>query len=190
VFGLPVDSVLRTACEIAHRVPSLDGSMQRLLASLHSETNRVGRSYEVFPSPRNVRFNEMEYELPAESGPACLQEVLDTVRASTLNTLFPVEYRYVAADDAWLSPFYDRDSASISVHQYHSVDPWPLFSVVEPIFRRHGGRPHWGKLHTLTAKELAPLYPRWDDFQRVRRRLDPKGRFLNEHLHKVLGVAT
>ncbi|MGH8561494.1 MAG: D-arabinono-1,4-lactone oxidase, partial [Nevskiales bacterium] len=50
------------------------------------------------------------------------------------------------------------------------------------------GRPHWGKLHTLTAKELASLYPRWDDWQRVRRRLDPRGRLLNDHLRGLFGV--
>ncbi|MGH7804923.1 MAG: D-arabinono-1,4-lactone oxidase, partial [Candidatus Binatia bacterium] len=90
---------------------------------------------------------------------------------------------------AWLSPFYERAAVAISIHQFHSIDYRPLFSVVEPIFWKYEGRPHWGKLHTLTAKEFAKLYPRWDDWQRVRKRLDPKGRFLNEHLRTVLGDA-
>jgi FAD-linked oxidoreductase len=186
-FPLPVDAVLKAASEIAHRLPALDDSMQRLLTALHTPTDRVGRSYEIFPSPRNVRFNEMEYEIPAAKGPECLQEILATVRAQKINTLFPLEYRYVAADDSWLSPFYGRASVSISIHQYHTVDYRPLFAVVEPIFRKYEGRPHWGKLHTLTARELAPLYPRWDDWQRVRRRLDPRGRMLNPHLRELFG---
>jgi len=188
VLDLPVDAVLTAASEIAHRLPMLDGVMQKLLASLHTSTDRVGRAHEIFPSPRNTRFNEMEYELPAAKGPECLQEILETVRAKEMNTLFPLEYRYVAADDSWLSPFYGRVSASISIHQYHTVDYRPLFSLVEPIFRKYEGRPHWGKLHTLTAKELAPLYPRWHDWQRVRRRLDPRGRMLNGHLRALFGV--
>jgi FAD-linked oxidoreductase len=186
-LSLPVDTAVWAACEIAHGMPYLDGRMQWLLTKLHTDTDRVGRSFEIFPSARDVRFNEMEYELPAEKGPECVLEILETVRTSGLNTLFPVEYRTVAADDAWLSPFYERASASISIHQYHEVDYRPLFSVVEPIFWKHGGRPHWGKLHTLTARELAELYPKWDDFQRVRRRIDPQGRFLNSHLRTVLG---
>ncbi|MGH8453319.1 MAG: D-arabinono-1,4-lactone oxidase [Nevskiales bacterium] len=40
----------------------------------------------------------------------------------------------------------------------------------------------------MTAKELASLYPRWDDWQRVRRRLDPRGRLLNDHLRGLFGV--
>jgi FAD-linked oxidoreductase len=188
-FELPVNAALELACRIAHGAPALDGWVQRLLTKLHTDTDRVGRSYEIFPSPRDVRFNEMEYEIPVAKGPECLLEILETVRAKGVNTLFPVEYRTVAADDAWLSPFYERASAAISVHQYHAVDYRPLFSLVEPIFWKHQGRPHWGKIHTLTAHELSKLYPRWDDYQRVRRRIDPRGRFLNEHLRAVLGEA-
>ncbi|MEX2016345.1 MAG: D-arabinono-1,4-lactone oxidase, partial [Candidatus Hydrogenedentales bacterium] len=55
----------------------------------------------------------------------------------------------------------------------------------EAIFRDHGGRPHWGKLHNLQARELARLYPRWEDFQTVRRRLDPRGLFFNEYLRGI-----
>lgn len=187
LINLPVDTVLWLACELAHGVPAWDGGMQRLLTALVSSEEKIGRAYEIFPSPRDVRFNEMEYELPVASGPDCLREVLEAVRKKNLNTLFPIEYRTVAADDCWLSPFYQRTSASISIHQYHQVDYKPLFDYVEPIFWKYQGRPHWGKLHSLSAKELAPLYPKWEEFQALRRRLDPKGRMLNAHLRKLFG---
>lgn len=183
---LPVDAVLDLTSEIAHNVGGMDGPMQKLLTLLHTDTNRVGRSYAIFPSARDSRFNEMEYEIPVAKGPECLMEILETVRRSGIRTLFPVEYRTVAADDAWLSPFYGRDTASISVHQYHEVDYRELFDLVEPIFWKYEGRPHWGKLHRLGARELAASYPRWDDYQRVRERLDPEGRMLNAHLRKLL----
>lgn len=186
---LPVDHVLDLASEIAHGVGGMDGPMQKLLTGLHSETDRVGRSYAIFPSPRNSRFNEMEYEVPVARGPECLVEILETVRKAGIRTLFPVEYRFVSADDCWLSPFYGRDTASISVHQYHKVDYRELFDLVEPIFWKYEGRPHWGKLHRLGARQLAALYPRWDDFQRVRRRVDPEGRMLNAHLRQLLETA-
>lgn len=183
---LPVSTVLNLASEIAHRVPRMDGAMQRMLTALHSASDRVGRAYEIFPSARDSRFNEMEYEIPIAQGPACLEEIIHTVKASGLRTLFPLEYRTVAADDAWLSPFYGRNSASISLHQYHRFDWRPLFDLVEPIFWKYQGRPHWGKLHTLRHAQLAALYPRWDDFQRVRRQLDPQDRLLNTHLRELL----
>ena len=185
-FELPVDHILDLTSKIADGIPGMDGPMQRFLTAMYSPVQRVGRAYAIFPSPRNSRFNEMEYELPAEKGPECLKEILETVQKSGVRTLFPLEYRYVAADDCWLSPMQGRATAAISVHQHHSVDYRPLFDLVEPIFWKYGGRPHWGKLHTLDAKRLAPLYPHWDDYQKVRARLDPKGRMLNEHLKKVL----
>ena len=90
-----------------------------------------------------------------------------------------------APDDAWLSPFYQRESGSIAVHAYYREDHDFFFTIVEPIFRRHGGRPHWGKLHSLKARDLAALYPRWKEAGEVRRALDPDGRMLNDYLKGI-----
>jgi FAD/FMN-containing dehydrogenase len=51
----------------------------------------------------------------------------------------------------------------------------------------YGGRPHWGKRHFQTAATLAPRYPRWSEFQELRRRLDPAGVFANAYIDRVLG---
>ncbi|MEL0027222.1 MAG: D-arabinono-1,4-lactone oxidase [Perlucidibaca sp.] len=189
LFELPVSTVLDVTSRIAHGIQGMDGPMQRLLTGLHSEVRRSNRSYLIYPSVRESRFNEMEYEIPVARGPECLQEIRETVRRAGLRTLFPIEYRFVAADEVWLSPFFGRDSVAISVHQHISADYRPLFNLVEPIFWKYQGRPHWGKLHTLDAPRLAALYPHWDDFQRVRERLDPGGRMLNEHLRRILVTA-
>ena len=50
------------------------------------------------------------------------------------------------------------------------------------------GRPHWGKLHTRTAEDLAPLYPRWSDWQAVRDRVDPDRVFANDYTRQVFGA--
>ena len=51
----------------------------------------------------------------------------------------------------------------------------------------HGGRPHWGKLHTRDADYLRAVYPRFDDFRAVRDRVDPDRLFGNPYLERVLG---
>ena len=48
--------------------------------------------------------------------------------------------------------------------------------------RAHDGRPHWGKVHTRTAADLAPAYPRFEDFLALRDRLDPDRVFANAYL--------
>ena len=100
---------------------------------------------------------------------------------------FPVEVRFTGPDDVWLSHGYDRDSAYIAVHQYSGTPYEPYFRAFEAVCEPLGGRPHWGKLHTRSADDLRALYPRFDDFLAVRRRLDPGGLLRNPHLDRVLG---
>lgn len=157
----------------------------RLFSRLMPGPDRVRWSHEIFPSPRNVRFNEMEYAVPYEKGPDCLREIVEAIRKKRINTGFPIEYRTVAADDIWLSPFYKRDSATIAVHQYHKVDTTKLFETCEAIFRSHEGRPHWGKRHSRTGHEFAALYPEFERFRALRRELDPGAKFLNAHLRTI-----
>jgi FAD-linked oxidoreductase len=166
--------------------PFLLGPAHRLFSQLMPARAHARWSHEIFPSPRPIRFNEMEYAVPYERGPDCVREVVETIRKKRINTGFPLEFRSVAPDDVWLSPFYQRESVTIAVHQYFTVDPAKLFDTCEGIFRAYEGRPHWGKRHTRTADELRTIYPEYDRFVALRRRLDPGGKFLNPHLKAML----
>ena len=148
---------------------------------------RIDFSHRVFPTLRELRFNEIEYTVPERSGIACLSELRDMLRVRHPGLEWPVEYRTVAGDDLYLSPCYARGGVAISVHQAAEIDPGELFADAEAIFRAHDGRPHWGKRHGLGARELEPLYPRWREFQRVRAALDPGRVFSNAHIRAVLG---
>ena len=152
-------------------------------------TEVVDASYRVLANVRNARFNEMEYSVPRDAGAACLREILQTIESQSIDIAFPLEYRYVKGDDVWLSMFSGRDSVSISVHNFWDVDYRPYFAVIEPIFWKYEGRPHWGKVHTLTSARLERLYPHWRDFLGVRADFDPEQRLLNDHLRAVFGFA-
>jgi FAD-linked oxidoreductase len=182
----PSDDALLTLCsEVAKNAPRLNPYLQKLLGVFIKPTTRVDWSSVIFPSVRETRFNEMEYQIPAERGLECLAEVVATLQKHKAPVFFPIEYRYVKADDIWLSPFYQQDAASISVHQYHKQDCREIFKLVEPIFWKYGGRPHWGKMHTLSAPQLEKLYPRWNDFLSLRQELDPQQKWINPHLHSL-----
>jgi FAD/FMN-containing dehydrogenase len=144
----------------------------------------AGPSHEIFPTVRDIRFNEMEYGVPAAQGPAVMRDIRDLV-ASREDVSFPVEYRYVRGDDIPLSPAHGRDRVFIAVHKYHEKPYAEFFEAAEAIFRSYDGRPHWGKHHNLTAEELARIYPAWDTFQRVRADLDPDSVFLNDYLRDL-----
>ncbi len=120
--------------EVLPYAPFLLGPAHRLFSQLMPGAEKVRWSHEIFPSPRVTRFNEMEYAVPYAKGPDCIREIVAKIRKDRINTGFPIEYRSVAADDVWLSPFYQRPSATIAVHQYHRVDTTRLFTTCEAIF--------------------------------------------------------
>ena len=91
------------------------------------------------------------------------------------------------ADDIPLSTSTGRDSLYLAFHTHRDADHLEYFALVEPIMRAHDGRPHWGKVHTRTAADLAPAYPRFGEFLAMRDRLDPDRVFANPYLRRVLG---
>jgi FAD/FMN-containing dehydrogenase len=161
--------------------PVSRGRMSRYLGP-----ERIDWSYRIFPSERNLPFNEMEYAVPEEAGPACVREIRALMRTRHPDVIWPIEYRTLRADDVPLSPAYGRPTVTISIHQAADLPREAFFADAEAIFRNHHGRPHWGKLHSLTARDFRDLYPHFDRFQAVRERVDPSGRFLNEYLRTML----
>jgi L-gulono-1,4-lactone dehydrogenase len=152
-----------------------------------SRIDYVERSDRVFTSPRRVKFWEMEYGFGREHFPDVIAEVRDFLTTSGLNIGFPIEVRVTAPDDIPLSMGYGRPSAFIACHVFKGQAYEQYFRGVERIIGAVGGRPHWGKLHFQTAETLAPRYPAWDRFTKVRRRLDPEGRFANTYTDRVFG---
>ncbi len=147
----------------------------------------VGPTHRTIPRSRELRFEEIEYMLPSEAFPACFAEVRRRIRERHRRDVgWRVLVRSIASDDIWLSNAYGRLTTTIACLQNTSLPYEEYFRDMEAVFRRYGGRPHWGKKHWLTARELRPLYPRWDDFQAVRRRLDPDGVFLGPDLARLL----
>lgn len=189
---LVVDKVLETGVfwaisEGVKRVPAASAPVARFSSRMMAEGEFADASHRVFPSPRDVRFNEMEYAVPVAQGTDCLRELRAFIEQRKIRVHFPIEFRVVAADDIWLSPFYQRDSAVVSVHMYVGMPYKEYFDGCEAIFRNHRGRPHWGKMHGLTARELRDMYPMWDRFHAVRRQMDPRRVFMSEYLTRIFG---
>jgi len=176
-------------CRAGRWRPSLIPRLAKIIPST-GRLDYVDRSDRVFTSPRKVRFWEMEYGIPRQALPEALNRVRKLVDEMGMRISFPVEVRVVAPDDLPLSTAHGRETGYIAVHVYRGTPYDTYFTGVERIMDSYGGRPHWGKLHFQRAETLASRYPRWDDFQRVRARLDPEGRFANPYLDRVLGPVT
>jgi len=174
--------LLSESCRL---VPSLCKTVCKISGSAIADVDEINYSHRIFATPRMVRFQEMEYNIPVEHFKDVLGEIRQCIDQQQFKVHFPVECRFVRADDIWLSPAYQRESAYIAVHMYRGMPYRSYFTHIEQIFRRYDGRPHWGKLHTRRPGELVALYPRWHDFCRLRAEFDPRGMFLNSYLRAL-----
>ena len=178
--------IFKLFCDLAYWVPALNKAVSKISAGSIPNTRKVYHSHKVYATQRLVRFNEMEYNVPIEAHQEVLKEMIKTIEHRNFDIHFPIENRVVAQDDIYLSPAYGRDSAYIACHAYNKKDFRPFFKAMEDILKAHDGRPHWGKMHTLTATDFAQRYPMFEAFQQHRKEQDPEGIFLNEYLQQIL----
>jgi L-gulono-1,4-lactone dehydrogenase len=181
------NEVFRLLCTLGRLFPSRIPAINRMIPKLAGSSVKTDRSYRVFSTKRVVRFTEMEYAIPRAAGAEALRRVLDVIERRGFAVPFPIEFRVVAPDDAYLSTAHERETSYIAVHMYRGMRWEPYFRAVEAIMDDYEGRPHWGKRHFQSAATLAPRYPEWERFQAARARLDPTGVFENDYTKRVLG---
>lgn len=167
--------------------PSLIPKINDLSGQALSARTYADAPHRVFTTARSVVFREMEYAVPREAGLEALAEVRRWIDSSGIAISFPIEVRTTPADDIALSSSSGRDSMYLAFHMNTRTDHTAYFRGVEDILRGYDGRPHWGKLNTRTAADLAPSYPRWEEFQTIRDRFDPDRLFSNTYLRRILG---
>ncbi|MFJ4622848.1 D-arabinono-1,4-lactone oxidase [Streptomyces sp. NPDC088812] len=182
------NGVFQAAQWAGRAAPATIPAIARVSSRALSARTYTDVPYKVFTSPRRVRFVEMEYAVPRAAVTGALRELKAMVDRSGLRVSFPVEVRTAPADDITLSTASGRDSAYIAVHMAKGTPYQPYFTAAERIFTAHDGRPHWGKVHTRNAEDLARVYPRFAEFTALRDRLDPDRLFGNDYLRRVLGA--
>ncbi len=181
------NGLFEVTCRLGRRMPAVIPRLNKVAAKALSARTYSDAAPAVFTSPRRVRFCEMEYALPREALPEVFGALRRIYARDGLTVSFPVEVRVAPADDVALSTASGRDTAYIAVHMFKGTPYDRYFKAVEALYDDVGGRPHWGKLHTLDAEQLRSRYPRFDEFVAMRDHLDPERRFTNRYLERVLG---
>ncbi|WP_166139819.1 D-arabinono-1,4-lactone oxidase [Nocardioides ochotonae] len=174
-------------CAVGNAVPATVPLINRVSSRALGARTYSDVPHRVFTTERRVVFREMEYAVPRAAGLSALREARAVLDASGLRVGFPVEVRTAPADDIALSTASGRDSLYVAFHVHRDAEHREYFALMEQVMRAHDGRPHWGKVHTRTAADLAPAYPRFEEFLAVRDRLDPDRVFANPYLRRVLG---
>lgn len=171
--------------ELCKWKPSLSGSMSKIAAANVVEGEKTGISYEIYPSPRSVKFQESEYAIPLIYFEACMEEIHATFKKGRFNVHFPLECRTTAGEAGYLSPTQGQESAFIAFHMYKGMPEEPYFEWVHTMMKRYKGRPHWGKQNHLTAQYVYELYPDIEKFLAIRRQYDPDNVFFTGYLSKL-----
>jgi FAD/FMN-containing dehydrogenase len=146
-------------------------------------TDRKHRVLTPLPEPRYV---ESSWAVPLADIAGALEGLSRWRRRARVAVAHPVRITATASDTAWLSPAYERPTAYVSARA-PAGDHHRWFAGVGEVMAGHGGRPHWAGIHGYAAGALSDLYPRWEDWQAVRYRLDPAGVFANDELDVVVG---
>ena len=184
---LVANQIFRATCTVGTRFPAVIPRVNRLAEKLTGTREFTDHSARVFTTRRTVRFVEMEYAIPAAEVPDALREIDELIERRGWRISFPVEVRFAASDDLWLSTASGRDTGYIAVHRFYRDNPAEYFRAVEEIMMAHSGRPHWGKMHYRDAASLAEVYPHFGQFCALRDQLDPARLFTNPYLDRVLG---
>lgn len=127
-----------------------------------------------------------EWAIPFERFDRCFAELQAVLEApgNPAGVHIPMDVRFYRQSRAWLSNAWEGDTVSLGCvcRVPEKAGLYRAFGIMEGIFLKHGGRPHWAKHFAAGPEVLRQLYPRYQDFVDLRRQWDPSGKFLNSWL--------
>jgi FAD/FMN-containing dehydrogenase len=182
-WGIPAPAG-ETMTDRAHlrRINVSDGPARQV-----DSEHRVDRNYLIYHGEFDGPYFEMELFVPAERAREAVSRIRTLLQENMTHEKYPVQPRWVKADDIYLSPAYKTDCVGISIGGDSSTDYEVYFREVDRLLADLGARMHWGKVHFLDRERVAALYPEFEAFQQVRKFHDPDGIFLNAYTHEIFG---
>ncbi len=176
---------LQLLCEVNRLFPKSAKSVAKTLSRFLSDERKVQKSHKVFSTVRNVKFMEMEYNVPYTHYKEVVKELTRLIEKNNYQVAFPLEHRFVQQDDILLSPANGRDSAYIACHVYKGMPYERYFKDLEELFTAYDGRPHWGKMHTRTASYYRKTLKDFDTFLEIREKNDPQQIFVSPYIRRL-----
>jgi L-gulonolactone oxidase len=173
--------------------PALLPAVNRWYANTFFRGERRSRKPSLAGFTFNCLFRQQvnEWCIPLEHTGEALRRLRQLVIQAPYPVHLPIEVRFTAADDVWMSPSYGRESCWIGVILYkpygRQLDSTAYFRDFETLMLELDGRPHWAKRFGPEATAMARSIPRFGDFLAVVDRLDPTGKFRNDYTRRVLG---
>lgn len=169
-----------------------NAAAQRTLGRFYDYADTDGDLVDIFRNGIPAPQINMEVGVPLDRFPAAADDLAAVLARAAYHLHYPVILRATGPSRAWLAPSYERPTCYFGFVVYQGLDGGvpagsrELLSEIQRTLAAHDGLPHWGKYFDPVSFDFTRL-PRWSDFQRVRRALDPGERLLGRQLHRILG---
>lgn len=181
------NGVFYIASELCKYMPKASLTVSKLASKVVGGEERTGKSHEIYPSPRSVKFVETEYAIPLLQVEACLEEVHAMFNKQQFDVHFPIEIRTTAGEAGYLSPTQGQESAFIAFHMYKGMNEGPYFDWVHETMQKYNGRPHWGKQNRYHKDNIDFYYSNAQTFNEIRKQQDPNDVFLTHYFRNIFG---
>lgn len=142
--------------------------------------------YDIFPSPRKVKFLEMEYAVAIEHFEAIIEEIHFVLKSKPFHVHFPIEIRVAAGEQGFLSPTQEKESAFFAFHMYKGMPHENYFQWAHRLLEKYDARPHLGKMNQLNFQAMKDKYPNLKEFLSIRQSLDPQNVFVTHYFKELL----
>jgi L-gulonolactone oxidase len=177
---------------LAASVPALLPAVNRAYSGefLSRPKTSAGGSVEQFTFDCLFHQRVTEWAVPIDKAEEAVLSVRKLAEQGGFQAHLPIEIRFTAGDDIPLSPTFGGDRCWIGIVSYipwgREIEWRPWFEAFEQQMLAFDGRPHWAKQFSARPGRLRELYPEWDSFQALRRRLDPEQTLRNSYTERVL----
>lgn len=172
--------------KVGTAMPALIPPINKFINLVHfKKIDRVEPGHDIFSIVVPPKHWECEYAIPVEHAKEAILAYKKLIKEKKFKVNFVVEIRFVKGDDIWMSPCYGRNVCYLAAYQ-HNTRRWDEFlDYFEELMSKYDGRPHWGKQFNISGAELKKRYPKWDDFEKIMKEMDPEGMFQNDMLRQL-----
>lgn len=168
-------------------LPGLTPRICSVVAKTFVKPRRVGVSTLMLSTPMPFRHRETECAVPMTRAGEAVERTLHAIERDRLVVNFPLEIRFVRADQGWMSPAHGADTCQIGAYCWGPRSP-AYFEAFWREMRALDARPHWGKEMDHSDEEVRALWPRAQDFLALRDELDPERVFASAFHTRTLGA--
>ena len=156
-----------------------------LIKNFNKPLDRIEKSYKVFSVPEPPIHRETEWAFDISVAKDLLLEYKQLIDSSSHLINFIQEIRFTKADEFALSACYGRNTIWLGAYNADNFEWKELMSDFETLAKKYKGRPHWGKEFTIDKEYLQSVYPKYDEFNALRKQFDPYEKFTNNFISKI-----